>query len=204
MNSPYNGGGYPNQHRQNIYNPSYVQPSQHQQYSPTQNLPLHPTMPATNGEYFPQPNGAHPVMHYANDPSSSNYAQPQPHQMYPNGPYTFPNYSQPSQFQMQMQAYASAPPSPASDGNGMTTEQVLQHEETARRTFTCPDPESRTFDGHYYELKVAQEPVRARMCGFGDKVCEVLPCKSVYLGKLTPKTGSKADLDSSNRASSRV
>lgn len=38
-------------------------------------------------------------------------------------------------------------------------------------TDSAPLPVSRTWKGYAYALRVGQQPDRARMCGFGDKVC---------------------------------
>jgi len=35
---------------------------------------------------------------------------------------------------------------------------------------------SRTLEGYKYELQVLQQPIRARMCGFGDKVSSTTVC----------------------------
>lgn len=37
----------------------------------------------------------------------------------------------------------------------------------------CPRPLITVADGRIWELEVRQQPVRARMCGFGDKVSAV-------------------------------
>lgn len=54
------------------------------------------------------------------------------------------------------------------------------------------------FEGKKYGLKVAQEPIRARMCGFGDKVRD--QAISVKLS-INVRAGPKTDNYSSHRSS---
>lgn len=51
-----------------------------------------------------------------------------------------------------------------------TSSAGVEDEEFIRNTVKQPDPSCHVFDGRIYGLKVVQQPNRARMCGFGDKV----------------------------------
>lgn len=56
------------------------------------------------------------------------------------------------------------PPSPTQ------ASQVSEANEEFITTLPEPSPVHRVWEGKAWALEVAQQPVRARMCGFGDKV----------------------------------
>lgn len=59
--------------------------------------------------------------------------------------------------------HGNVPQSPTSSAG-------VEDEDFVRNTTKQPDPSCHVFDGRIYGLKVVQQPNRARMCGFGDKV----------------------------------
>lgn len=58
-----------------------------------------------------------------------------------------------------------------------------------------PAPVSTRFDGREWSLEVPQQPIRARMCGFGDKVC-VSQIGNGLIKTLTEISGPKTDYSS--------
>lgn len=99
-------------------------------------------------------------------PPYMDHSQQQYHRPPINGP---PPLSIPHQIPQQhgyhqynMSSSSNPPPSPSQ--NSDTSEEKYKNLEK-------PKPVSRIHEGKAYLLEVAQQPMRARMCGFGDKVC---------------------------------
>lgn len=85
----------------------------------------------------------------------------------PNGmlPTTYSGYPMPPS-PAQQQSMIPASPSSAS---------AEQEENSIRENTPGPTPVCHTWEGKTWGLKVVQEPLRARMCGFGDKVGTLEP-----------------------------
>jgi len=64
------------------------------------------------------------------------------------------------------------PPSPTQ------ASQVSDVVEEVNTNLPDPPPVHRVWEGKVWALEVVQQPIRARMCGFGDKVCN--PFFSLY------------------------
>ena len=92
--------------------------------------------------------------------------------------------------QQQAQGSAMAPPRPQPNGGQGQAQQ--QSSSTANQP--VPPPVSQSQDGKRYELKVVQQPVRARMCGFGDKDRRpITPPPCVRLVVYDEKTGKECE-----------
>lgn len=89
-----------------------------------------------------------------------------------NGYATYPDYQNHHQSRDsiggRVAAQNNVPQSPTSSAG-------VEDEEFVRNTTKQPDPSCHVFDGRIYGLKVIQQPNRARMCGFGDKVRFAFP-----------------------------
>lgn len=68
----------------------------------------------------------------------------------------------------ERQSIPQPPPSPSQSD--------CQEEEEYRSRIFAPPPEMHEFQGKKYGLRILQEPIRARMCGFGDKVSKENEC----------------------------
>lgn len=68
--------------------------------------------------------------------------------------------------QASAQQQEQIPPTPPSP----TESEGPESEEIFRRQLQAPPEDSRKVDGKKYKLEIFQEPIRARMCGYGDKV----------------------------------
>lgn len=79
-----------------------------------------------------------------------------------NGYTTYPDYQ--SRDNISRSATQNNVPQSPGSSTG------VDDEEFVRSTTKQPDPECHVFDGRIYGMKVVQQPNRARMCGFGDKV----------------------------------
>lgn len=82
---------------------------------------------------------------------------PQPHMQ---------QYQQPT-YDMQHPA-GSIPPSPR--------EEAGKEKDIDYSNLPGPAPTCQKYQGYVYVLEWIQQPIRARMCGFGDKVCQEHEC----------------------------
>lgn len=112
--------------------------------------------------------------------SQSAYQQP------PHG-HSFAGY-----YGQQGQEHESAPPS--SPGSEDDSASRINDEIRYRETFRPPPPVKHTFEGHIYELVVAQEPQRARMCGYGDRDRRPISSPPVFQLKIK-KVGESNEVD---------
>ncbi|KAK5090495.1 hypothetical protein LTR05_000667 [Lithohypha guttulata] len=99
-------------------------------------------------------------LNYQGAPQAPGYT---PNQGPPPVSHHYPQYQPPIQHQNpDTQQYPYTPPSP-SQSEGAEEEEII------RRSLPDPPAEVRTQHGRTYALDVVQQPLRARMCGFGDK-----------------------------------
>lgn len=69
--------------------------------------------------------------------------------------------------QMSAQHQEQIPPTPPSP----TESEGPESEEPFRRSLPDAAVDVRVVEGKRYRLEIVQQPIRARMCGYGDKVC---------------------------------
>lgn len=82
----------------------------------------------------------------------------------PNAYPQYPDYPPPRESVARASVQSNVPQSPGSSSTGNEDEEMI------RTTTKQPDPACHVYDGRIYGMKVIQQPIRARMCGFGDKV----------------------------------
>lgn len=82
----------------------------------------------------------------------------------PNGYASYPEYQPPRDSIPRNSVQNNVPQSPGSSSTGN------EDEDHIRISTKQPDPTCHVYDGRIYAMKVIQQPIRARMCGFGDKV----------------------------------
>lgn len=85
----------------------------------------------------------------------------------PNGYPTYNDYPPPRDSMPRTTGQNNVPQSPGSSSTGNEDEEFI------RTTTKQPDPTCHVYDGRIYAMKVIQQPIRARMCGFGDKVAMI-------------------------------
>ncbi|EGD90465.1 hypothetical protein H112_01924 [Trichophyton rubrum D6] len=144
------------------------------------NLLSQPYMPGP-GAPAPAPGQAHPLPHPQHQHQQQQQQQQQQH---PQHQHPQPHSHTLSQIQIQPQLQ---PPSQAQAP--ITLPPVWQPH---------PEPEhtSLTLDGFEYVLEVVQQPIRARMCGFGDKDRRPItppPCVRLIVRDATTKQEVEAD-----------
>lgn len=83
----------------------------------------------------------------------------------PNGYPAYPDFQPPRESMPRATAQNNVPQSPGASSVGHEEDENL-----IRTTTKQPDPTCHVYDGRIYGMKVVQQPIRARMCGFGDKV----------------------------------
>lgn len=133
--------------------PPYSLPPQHNM-STQHSLPPQHTLPPIHGAT--SPHGIQPQHPY----SSSSHPPPAHHQRHP-APLSLATQNSEALNYSNYSASAHPPPSPsqssevADDGN-----------------YNLPEvpPVSRIWRNYVWALQIVQQPIRARMCGFGDKV----------------------------------
>ena len=106
-----------------------------------------------------------------------------------------PSFSQPLGSYDNMNTVASiqdAAPSSPQDENG---------DQTDHSNDPTPPPETRIYDGKIWALDVVQQPIRARMCGFGDKDRRpITPPPCIRLIVLDANTKREVDINSLDTA----
>ncbi|ROW18054.1 hypothetical protein VPNG_00333 [Cytospora leucostoma] len=161
-------------------------------YPPPQPLPSMASSNNGNGPYGAAPNYSQPQQPYQHhqQPYQSQSPQQQQHQSQqrPPPPHQQQPYQQqpPSQHQQQLSMA-----SPAS-----TSSTQPQSRATAGEGVSKLDPVSIIVNGRKYALVVEQQPIRARMCGFGDKDRRPLtPPPAIRLVVTDVQTGREVDVN---------
>lgn len=126
-------------------------------------------------------------------PQQQYHSAPPPLQMPSHMPPT-PQHQQPYHGHNMSPDSDSVPPSPSD-----TSEEAVNRRAAWLASMPDIPPIMRIYKGKVYSLHIGQQPVRARMCGFGDKV-GVLPSETLlelqltHLGSTTYFTSSMFEI----------